>query len=78
MRKPKHLDLNIGDIVESKRNPTKGQRYLIVDKQFHAYINHKYPRNTYNYHSYIAYSFTNCDYCELSGNATTQIWKIVG
>jgi len=70
MRKPRSIEFQIGDIIESKRNPTKGERFLIVDKQPNPDM---YPYND----KYTAYSFERDDYFGIYTKLTSQHWKIV-
>jgi len=72
MRTPKPIEFNIGDIIQSKRNPTKGWTFLVVDKRYREEVIWGE-----SHFLYTVYSFDKDDYWPIFRNHTTQHWKIL-
>ena len=84
MRKKKPIEFNIGDLIESKRNPTKGQLYLVIDKVAYS-IEQTVITFAPEYlgsidlfgYKYTVLNLLTSQYETLNKKCNTQYWKIV-
>lgn len=73
MRKPKPIEFEVGDIIEGKRNPNKGWKYLIVEKRYREEV--IWGESNF---LYVVYSFDKDDYFSIFRNFTSQHYKTIG